>query len=286
MPYDIYTTDNNRTYNIPLNLGESFTLGKNYGGVAYLGNTRNGYLRYSFELQQKFLDLINMGIYNIGILEAISKYKYLNYRYVRFSHNLLGDPEFNIWTKDIYKLDRINVYRENNNEIVIVSDMGYSDITGATVVVYGTDGSISKHVSEYFMTRTFDISSNSSVMILKQNTIPYIAPIAMQNETINSSVSFFTTTASLGNAIDENRTFGDLIFENGADFTIYASDDVLIDKGVIIKSGATLTIESKGKVTIAGGTVENGGALNIKAVECDISYDFNSKKGAIVNIQK
>ncbi len=56
--------------------------------------------------------------------------------------------------------------------------------------------------------------------------------------------------------------------------------------GVIVKSGATLTIESKGKVTIAGGTIESGGILNIKAVECDMSHDFIKKKGAIVNINQ
>lgn len=287
IPYDIYTNDNNRTYDIPMNLGESFTLGKDYGGVAYLGNTRNGYLPYSFELQQLFLDLINMGMYNIGILEAISKYKYLNYRYVRFSHNLLGDPEFMIWTNIISKYNQIYIYRSDYNEIVIESStLDNNDITGATVAVYNTDGSVTKHTSEYFTTRFFDISPNSSVMIYSPNMIPYIAPVVMQNETINSSVSFFTTTASLGNAVDENRTFGDLIFDNGADFTIYASGDVLIDSGVIVKSGATLTIESNGKVTIAGGRVESGGVLNIKAIECDMSHDFNTKKGATVNIHK
>lgn len=45
MPYDIFQQFDYLPFkfNAGMNLGESFTLGKNYGGVAFLGNTRPGY---------------------------------------------------------------------------------------------------------------------------------------------------------------------------------------------------------------------------------------------------
>lgn len=43
-----------RTYDIPMNLGESYTLGKDYGGVAYLGNTRLGWVIQAKTLQNSF----------------------------------------------------------------------------------------------------------------------------------------------------------------------------------------------------------------------------------------
>ncbi len=297
IPFDIYSEirintniDNTkdttyRAYNIPMNLGESYTLGKDYGGVAYFSNTRVGWDSYSTNLQNEFMTLLKSGIINAGITCCTSKSTYhslgVNAHHCKLTHNMLGDPEFMIWTDSIKIINNVSILRSANS--ISVSGSG---LDSCVVAIYGTNGSVTKQVMTGNITTISNVSPNSSIMLYRKNTIPYIAPVEIQNDIISSSVSFITSTASLGKNVVNNRTAGDVVFENGADFTIYASDDVLIDKGVIIKPGATLTIESKGKVTIAGGTVENGGVLNIKAIECDISYDFNSKKGAIVNIQK
>ncbi len=297
MPYDIYTERGTyyntetgkrdttyRTYDIPMNLGESYTLGKDYGGVAYLGNTRLGWTSQAKTLQNSFFRCLKNGITNVGIAEALSRTSKESaslFNSEKLQHNLLGDPEFMIWCDSVKLFNNISALRSANS----ISVSGY-DLDSCVVAIYGTDGSVKKQIITGDIATISDVSPNSSLMLYRKNTIPFFAPIAIQNTIINSSVSFRTSTASLGNSIDVNRLPGDVIFDNGADFTIYASDDVLIDSGVIVKSGATLTIESKGKVTIAGGTVEVGGVLNIKAVECDMSHDFNTKKGATVNFHK
>lgn len=199
----------------------------------------------------------------------------------KLQHNLLGDPEFMIWCDSVKLFNNISTLRSANS----ISVSG-NDLDSCVVAIYGTDGSVKKQIITSDIATISDVSPNSSLMLYRKNTIPYIAPIEIQNDVINSSVSFITSSASLGNNVVSSRTAGDVIFDNGADFTIYASGDVLINSGVIVKSGATLTVESKGKVTIAGGTVEAGGVLNVKAVECDISHDFNTNKGAIFNVSK
>lgn len=60
-------------YPISINFGESFTIGKNYGGVAYLGNTRYGYMDSSANIEKAFLTQLSLGNANVGIAEAYSK---------------------------------------------------------------------------------------------------------------------------------------------------------------------------------------------------------------------
>lgn len=80
------------------NMGESFTVGGNYGGVAFLGNTRDNYGSY----YQNFGDLLgsaenNPYLAHLGVWEGMSKY-YSDYGNM-FMHNLIGDPDCQIWTK-------------------------------------------------------------------------------------------------------------------------------------------------------------------------------------------
>ncbi len=98
MPYDQYSNPNN----FP-NFGQSFTCGKGYGGVAFLGNTRDGY-GVSISLEQMFFKQITEVNSCIGRAEAASRSMafYPNVSdqamAIRAAHNLLGDPAINMWT--------------------------------------------------------------------------------------------------------------------------------------------------------------------------------------------
>jgi len=77
------------------NLGKSYTVLSDAGNVAYLGNTRQGYVDLSCILFQYFGYAVNGGNYNIGVAESVSKTSLNNnyYRYLSYCHNLLGCPE-------------------------------------------------------------------------------------------------------------------------------------------------------------------------------------------------
>lgn len=82
------------------NCGESFTVGGRYGGVAFLGNTldafRTGYyLDFATTLNSVSG---NNTISHLGILETQSKHYSSNWREHHYKHNLIGDPECQIWT--------------------------------------------------------------------------------------------------------------------------------------------------------------------------------------------
>ena len=59
------------------NLGESYTVGGKYGGIAFLGNTKNGYTEFSFPLEINFFrSMRTHNVYNLGVSEGMSKVYY------------------------------------------------------------------------------------------------------------------------------------------------------------------------------------------------------------------
>lgn len=83
----------------PNSFGEVYVLLPNRGGVAFCGNSRFGWVHSSYLLQTKFFELAFQGgeFNHLGVVEAVSKNSYPNYRDLNYGHNLLGDPEMPIW---------------------------------------------------------------------------------------------------------------------------------------------------------------------------------------------
>lgn len=119
-PFIVYSTSCNVTpfdhtvsnsLNQTRNCGESFTVGGLYGGTAFMGNTADasGGYYYSFA---RVLDAAydDESISHLGNLENHSKHIYQNnggFAY-HYKHNLIGDPECQIWTKVPQAMD-VNV---------------------------------------------------------------------------------------------------------------------------------------------------------------------------------
>jgi len=84
-------------------LGKSFTILSKAGNVAYLGNTRNGWIYSSHEMFKNFGQQINNGFYNIGVAEANSRSQAASLGLldisIAYGHNLLGCPEMEITRK-------------------------------------------------------------------------------------------------------------------------------------------------------------------------------------------
>ncbi len=284
MPYDIYR-DGNILYDIELNFGESFTLGKDYGGVAYLGNTRYGYVNLSVIIECNFLNCIREGNYNIGIAEAISKRTYYGFCYhrLRLTHNLLGDPEFEIWTNFPVKYTAaiIDINRIDN-------DISVSEyiMDSCKIIVCTPDCEIYQKITgENGWNHFPGVSPNSAVMIYHHNMIPYIAPLIVQNQTYTKSQYLFASTVQMGKYVNEFCEYGNVVFDPDVDFVVDASGDVYLGKGVIVNPGAVVTVKSAGTVTLDGIIVNSGGSLTIEAAETVINNSFEVQDGAEFEIK-
>jgi hypothetical protein len=79
---------------------EAYLFLPNKGGVAYLGNTRWGWVSSSFQLEKKFIEYVfSDTARSLAVAEALSKLYYPTKRDIGYGHNVFGDPELKIWAE-------------------------------------------------------------------------------------------------------------------------------------------------------------------------------------------
>ena len=237
MPFDIIPGYES----MPMNFGESFTTGKDYGGPAFLGNTRDGYTPYTGLLEMVFGRKINQGYYKIGRANGLAK-SYLTLDiiardYSSVNQNLLGDPELEVWTDIPGVITDCTINRSDSS--ITVSNLM---IDHAYVAYCSLDNkSILKQASSSSM--VFDhISPNGTIMVYKHNYIPLIAPLEIQNCNINTSNYIIANDVSIGNNVNSHRTTGNVTINSGVNFEIEASGTVTLSGGFNVEPGATFTV--------------------------------------------
>lgn len=277
MPFDVfkeYTEDK-----LPCNLGRSFTTWGRYGGVAMLGNTRQGYVKTSAELELVFTDNLLKGIYKIGEAEAISKFLFklsssLDH-HVKLTHNLLGDPEFDMWTSVPNIFTNINTVSTNST-----LTLSGNDINDGYIGLLDNHGSPRKlHINGNNFSIN-DFNPNSSIVVYKHNWIPKLFPLILQNCEIDSSNSYLVNSLKIGSNIDSNRISGDVLFMEGsrAEYIVYGETNIY--NNVIIKANASITLNCSNNVNISGLTIQSGGKLIIFAPSVNCLQNIVVEKGA------
>ena len=243
------------------NCGESFTVGGKYGGVAFLGNTLDAYgYRYFIEFALKLnMAYENNYLSHLGPLEAHSKY-YNNYSQNwsehHYKHNLIGDPECQIWTDipDRLLIETVEpnvLVKEVNSQVkVVVSGFNTDERQRFCTITLLSNGDVFK---------TVEIPVNSDGLA----------------EVVFDSIFPTTTGAVSITAISYNhlpaQKYLPVIEECESEIytNVTWSDDLSMDCDVIINPNATLTIKSKvlmnvnnkikvlpgGKLIIDGGTI-------------------------------
>ncbi len=77
---------------------EAFLFLPNKGGVAYLGNTRWGWVSSSFQLEKKFIEYVYSDTARqLAVAETMSKLYYPSKRDIGYGHTVFGDPEMSMW---------------------------------------------------------------------------------------------------------------------------------------------------------------------------------------------
>jgi len=153
------------------NCGESFTVNNLSGGVAFMGNTREG-TSNSIALYREFAKAMAETQFaaHLGKLHFQSKIPYVNYL-LAYSHNLIGCPEMQIWTalpRDlIVKLDPEYVFLNQTHDIAVNIENLPTDERAVVVLykkgeiflrqeAYGDQNQQAQVIFEDFVTQTYD----------------------------------------------------------------------------------------------------------------------------------
>jgi hypothetical protein len=168
-------------------VGELYPLSRNKGGVAFLGNTRWGWVGLSYQLLEKFLQYLftDATEHHLGIAEALSRCSYPLYRDLNYGHNLFGDPEMPFWTRVPHTLTVTHPSKVTPGlrtiDISVTSEgMGIPEATvclslNQRIIFLGTtnqNGLLSCQVN-------LDDLGEMSVVVTKPNYIPYEGTITI-----------------------------------------------------------------------------------------------------------
>jgi hypothetical protein len=234
---------------IPMVFGESFTTGKDYGGPAFIGNTRDGIVSTSAGLERYFFEKMKDGYHKIGEANGLAKVKYVSYstnpiNYVCTVQNLLGDPELDLWTDIPQEFSNIAIAR--NDGSVYISGMNVDSTPTTIGYYYKDDSSGNGYYRQLKLTKSMVVLNNASpnwpIVIYKHNYLPFIAPLYLQNVNFNNSQYVIATDVTAGHSVDSNRTPGNVTVKNGVEYEIEASGTVTLQGGFTVEKGATFAV--------------------------------------------
>ncbi len=247
-PFDDYDP-HNWGWGIGYNLAEAYTVQSTAGGIAFLGNSRYGWVWGSYNLYHKFTEQINAGNTNLGIAELLSKANYQNH-YLEYSHNLIGDPEVQMWTAIPSNFNSVSITDLGNKVIVTVNAPDNQNTICASSTDNGnTYWKVAHNVNSY----TFYTSVRPlNITITRTNYLPYLATIG---GSLNSSITFSDVTHLFGNFT--SKTNAKIVIEPNTKIILpdgtsreFESKTVLKGKDInnlytLIKKGSKTSVENK-----------------------------------------
>ena len=238
MPFDDYEHINSASER---NMGESYTCISAGGGPNYLGNTRDGIVDYSYLLFEKFINAIkDSSLFNIGIAEAKSKMWYIN-RELRYSHNLLGCPETELWTAIPTTFGSASVSKSGTTVSINTGGVDSCTICLTSALDNGRN----------CYRRSFNASSCSFtgvtepyyyITIDKHNKIPKtINPttVLIEHRTLSTDCYLNCETVSAGYNVDTSDSdYGNVVIESGTSVTFDATGNITLAPGFEVQLGA------------------------------------------------
>ena len=241
-PYDVYYTPS-ILYDVKYNLGEAFTVAGKYGCAAFLGNTRSGWTsRYnppSTELEKKFVNRIKLSTGKVGMSEALSKadYKGSRFHWLALTHNLIGCPEFEMWTNIPSQFENTSVAKASNSLTV------NTGVVNTNIAVRGLFND-KRVMSQVGQRSTFwDLPKNYIVTLYKHDYLPYVDPIYLQNESVTGTHYIKGGRIFIGNSVDSSKANGDFVIKSGANVVLEISEGITLDAGTVIESGAIFEVK-------------------------------------------
>lgn len=276
-PFDCLTGDNGFMYDLKYNLGESFTLGKRYGGPAFVGNTRAGWETISARLEKLFMESLNVSR-KIGYAEMLSKNLFpISYKerdtHVKYCHSVIGDPELEVWVKRPQNLDaRLSMSGSRLSVVGNVPEgtvLSVSDNTASNVYsLSGGDNTVN-----------FPINAESLAVcsIWSTGYLPKVTLVGGNGILINSVKTYLVTDAVLG--IDKGWKVG-----YGGTLALRALNCVECPKLTVGANGSVDFIVRE-NVTFENTVIDKGGVVRMECGTVTFQPGFTMNQGAVLEMK-
>jgi len=264
------------TIDVEYSFGSSYTCGKNYGGPAFIGNTRKGFLTGSSELFEFFSSIIPQNS-TIGIAQNIARGSFIKnnegyYRYCGLVNHLIGEPEFDMW---------VGVPQTNSTGIVALGNtlkIEGNIFEGTRMTIFDGNNTLSK-ICE---TNSIDLTpfKNKCISFWKTGQIPNILFIGSGLMDQSGSSKYIVNNAYLG-------SIGDNTFEvKNRDLTLHALKKIVADKFKVSNKG-NVTLSCFNALNMTGAEITSGSFLTLVGPEVKINrINVDSTSQLIIEINE
>lgn len=241
MPFDNYDKWNE---GYRRNMGDLYTCVAKGGGAHYIGNTRYGYVGSSSYLAGLFFRVTSQEQwFTIGKLEAMSKTLVYD-KYLKYSHNLMGCPETELWTGVPNHFTDVQIQEDEN---VLFVDAGVNDVSICVMSALDNGETYYQTINNVSSFRFQNTPKPYSITITKHNYFPYlynpndlyIQNINWDNERVISANKIF-----IGSNVTDNMPFGNVVINAPANTLLKPIEDVIIQSDFEVKSGANFEIKT------------------------------------------
>lgn len=282
-------------YDNQYNMASAFTVAGEYGGPAMLANTRDGHFTSSGDMENEFGKHLQTNSC-IGIAEMYSKLTVPNpndgsVKEILFGHNIIGDPEFNIWTSAPQFFSG-NATLDSGTLTIKSNSLkrGFYGIhignNGFQSEYITTNKSLSISFSGMFNSST--ASQIATLYIWQNNFLPYIQIITTGKEIIDTNQEIMITNALFSESaktlgaqpvcpIDKLPSY--LNIGSNSHIKIEALNKIASNSGIIVHKKGFLSLKGE-NIVLKGDKVEEGGTMNVVSNLITLNPGFTVEAGA------
>lgn len=275
------------------NMASAFTVAGNFGGPAFLANTRQGWFGISNVLEDNFAKHIEDNL-SIGILENNSKKDYKSWGslagFVKYTHNIIGDSEIKIWTECPVELTG-TVSLQSGKFVFNGSPARYSygvmrKNAGARIGLKNSENS--------FSINPFEGASNNKITAVYVESDKYLPQtfLVTTGNAIDTDagsfvfrdVKFSKASSSSSKSCDVKDYSSYLNLGKNGKIGIFAFNSIYSDSGIIIGNGGAIELECENNVTLKGDTVSKGGHMTVKGKTVTFEKGFSIAAGGTLSV--
>ncbi len=194
------------------------------------------------------------------------------------AHNLVGEPEFEMWLGKPEKFDGICVdYRPDRLEV------SCRNLANATMGISFGDGRVSwggLALREFELRR---LDTDFSVSFWKPGYLPYIGLFCFEGEITGQTKKYIVQTATLGNpnyTAESSLGYKPTTIGAGTTYNVRAFESIVALPNFVIEDGAEVVLDCEKTVELSC-TVKAGGKLTVVAKNVRMTPGFDVEKGGI-----
>lgn len=223
-----------------------------YGAVAFVGATIDTSTRANDLFNKNLYQLLynDKEIYSLGRLNIAARINTLhlnigNVKEDAFAYICGGDPSLEIWTDTISKFPNIDVSFENG--ILNVDTRVVEDYT-LTLFSQTDSNYFKKVIVEGKTVSVTDVPASFVMSLNKHNYMPLVynvsdGDIYVQNENYALVRKLVGNNIYIGSDVTSTKSQGDVVVKSGAELNIDAKGKTIINNGFKIEQGAKIIIK-------------------------------------------